>query len=120
MTEREKMEGKPSLADKLAAQEAESSKAKRKAVKREEHEKHAHKDVDQSAHAEQINARVDAELEQRNDANAEGHAKNMEQIEREAAAAEEAKPHVPTGKSRDAIRNTPIIDPATGEKSWRS
>lgn len=67
--------------------------------------------------------KVDAELAKRSEANREGHAKNMERLEHEAAEAQARTQHAddprarhtPTGKQVN--RNTPRID-KDGNKHW--
>lgn len=65
---------------------------------------------------------VDKELAKRNEANAEGFAKIQQEAEDKASEAhfrtQKQYGHKPTGKSDDALRNTPIID-KDGNKTWR-
>ncbi len=73
-----------------------------------------HEDTERQHEAEQ------KRREERNDANREGHDKNMQRIEDEANEAQSrtekgAYDHKPTGRQRD--RNTPVIN-KDGSKSW--
>lgn len=62
--------------------------------------------------------KVERELEHRSRHNEEGHAKNQRAIA-EAAKGKPPAPTAPqTGKSRDALINTPVID-KNGNKTWK-
>lgn len=68
--------------------------------------------------------KVDALAQKRNEENRPGHELNMQRIETEADEANARTEHAhdpranhrPTGKQQN--RNTPVIDPKTGEKRW--
>jgi len=64
--------------------------------------------------AAEHNEAVDREMAQRNEVNEQAQSEQPEEL------APQPGPAPTMMKSRDAIRNTPIIDPKTGEKTWHS
>jgi len=113
---------KPNPADKPAAD---------KPIGRTHDEEVKQREADAAAEGERENVKVNApdapeeikkqhdlveqNLAKLNEENEEGHAVNMEKIEKEAEAAQNNPNHVPTGK--EVNRNTPRID-KHGNKIW--